>query len=130
MIPLAEDWEREYPALRTSIGRVRSIVAFRRVRWNSSVRKATQLSIILIALVNAAKNRSIKNRQPNPTPPGILPKTSGKAIKATPPPCPKLSAPKVTNTTGTIAKAARIATIVSTAQITPALLAKFSFLGT
>ena len=85
---------------------------------------------MLIALVRAARNNNRKNAKPNNTPPGIIAKTSGSAMKAKPPPIPRPSAPIVAKTTGTIAKPAKIATSVSKKQIITALRKRFSFLGT
>ena len=130
LIFLDSSWEREYPALRNAIGTDKITVAFSLETFHSSVMKATQLSRILIALVSAAKNRSTKKNSPKILPPGSPSNTSGRAIKAKPPPIPRPSAPRVTNTTGIIAKAARNATSVSRTQMQAALFTRLSFFGT
>ena len=54
-----------------------------------------QLSRMLMALVRAATNSSRKKAKPKNTPPGSRLNTSGRAMKAKPPPIPMASGPAV-----------------------------------
>ena len=112
------------------MGADRPMAALARERWNSSVRKATRLSRMLMALVRAARKSRAKKAVPKKRPPGSSANMAGRLMKAKPPPMPSPSSPWVIITTGTMARAAMTATRVSSAQIQPALLARFSDLGT
>lgn len=94
------------------------------------MRKATRLSRMLMALVRAARKSRAKKAVPKKRPPGSSANMAGRLMKAKPPPMPSPSSPWVIITTGTMARAAMTATRVSSAQIQPALLARFSDLGT
>ena len=100
-------------------------VAFFLDHFKVSMAKDTGTSRRAMALVTAAKNTRIKNRQAKMPPPAMAANTFGRVPKMSPGPWPG-SSPKA-NTAGKMAIPARTAMMVSSPATDTQLLGIFSF---